>query len=104
MKPGKTNSPTGTPLPRDCVLEVVYFSRFSLFGLCLLIFIALIPSNILAQAKSPTPLKQDENCLACHGQPGMKSDSGKSILISKTAATLALCSSSSKSCTSTVVE
>jgi cytochrome b subunit of formate dehydrogenase len=25
--------------------------------------------------------KQDENCLACHGQPGFKSDSGKSISV-----------------------
>ena len=81
MKPKKTNSPTGTPLPRDCVLEVVCFSRFSFFGLCLLIFIALIPSSILAQTKSPKPLKQDETCLACHGQAGMKSESGKSISI-----------------------
>ncbi|MGA9543013.1 MAG: cytochrome b/b6 domain-containing protein [Candidatus Sulfotelmatobacter sp.] len=34
-----------------------------------------------AQAKAPQPLKQDESCLACHGQAGIKSDSGKSISI-----------------------
>ena len=34
-----------------------------------------------AQAKLPQPLKQDESCLACHGQPGMTSGSGKSISI-----------------------
>ncbi|MFZ1931401.1 MAG: hypothetical protein WAU50_19835, partial [Candidatus Sulfotelmatobacter sp.] len=34
-----------------------------------------------AQAKAPHPLKQDESCLACHGQPGMTSEKGKSISI-----------------------
>ena len=34
-----------------------------------------------AQAKPPHPLKQDESCLACHGQAGMTSGSGKSISI-----------------------
>lgn len=37
-----------------------------------------------AQAKSPQPLKQDENCLACHGQAGMTSGSGKNISIDPT--------------------
>lgn len=37
-----------------------------------------------AQASAPRPLKQDESCLACHGQPGMTSDSGKSISIDST--------------------
>ena len=32
-----------------------------------------------AQAKLAQPLKQDESCLACHGQAGMTSDKGKSI-------------------------
>ncbi|MGC2271631.1 MAG: cytochrome b/b6 domain-containing protein [Candidatus Sulfotelmatobacter sp.] len=31
------------------------------------------------QVALPQPLKQDESCLACHGQPGMKSGSGKNI-------------------------
>jgi len=34
-----------------------------------------------AQASAPHPLKQDESCLACHGQPGMTSEKGKSIPI-----------------------
>jgi hypothetical protein len=34
-----------------------------------------------AQSKSPAPLKQDEECMACHGQPGMTSATGKSISI-----------------------
>jgi cytochrome b subunit of formate dehydrogenase len=33
------------------------------------------------QARAPQPLKQDENCLACHGQAGMTSGTGKSISI-----------------------
>jgi len=31
--------------------------------------------------KQAPPLKQDETCLACHGQPGMKSEAGKEISI-----------------------
>jgi formate dehydrogenase gamma subunit len=42
---------------------------------------ALTPILVRAQAKIPHPLKQDENCLGCHGQPGMTSASGKSISI-----------------------
>jgi cytochrome b subunit of formate dehydrogenase len=34
-----------------------------------------------AQPKTPHPLKQDESCLACHGQAGMTSSAGKSISI-----------------------
>ena len=34
-----------------------------------------------AQPKTPRPLKQDESCLACHGQAGMTSSTGKSISI-----------------------
>lgn len=34
-----------------------------------------------AQVRAPQPLKQDESCLACHGQPGMTSGDGKSISI-----------------------
>jgi cytochrome b subunit of formate dehydrogenase len=34
-----------------------------------------------AQPKAPLPLKQDETCLACHGQAGMTSSTGKSISI-----------------------
>ena len=33
------------------------------------------------QGKSPQPLKQDEACLACHGQAGMKSEKGRDIAI-----------------------
>ncbi|MGA9392376.1 MAG: cytochrome b/b6 domain-containing protein [Candidatus Sulfotelmatobacter sp.] len=34
-----------------------------------------------AQSKLPAPLKQDGNCLACHGQAGTTSASGKSVSI-----------------------
>ena len=37
-----------------------------------------------AQVKAPQPLKQDESCLACHGQAGMTAGNGKSISIDPT--------------------
>jgi formate dehydrogenase gamma subunit len=37
-------------------------------------------TSAAAQAQS-TPLKQDENCLACHGQAGMTSSTGTSIFV-----------------------
>jgi formate dehydrogenase gamma subunit len=55
--------------------------RFSFIGLLLFLVPALIPHQLLAQPKAPVPLKQDESCLACHGQAGMTSASGKSISI-----------------------
>jgi formate dehydrogenase gamma subunit len=51
------------------------------------LLLAVSGTSALAQqkpAQSPKqfqPLKQDEACLACHGQPGMKSDKGKDISI-----------------------
>jgi formate dehydrogenase gamma subunit len=49
----------------------------SFCGLLLAIW-TLIPFPAVAQSALP---KQDENCLACHGQAGMKTSSGKSILV-----------------------
>lgn len=48
-----------------------------------LLFLAFSSSFALArrQENPAQPLKQDEPCLACHGQPGMKSENGKSISI-----------------------
>jgi formate dehydrogenase gamma subunit len=34
-----------------------------------------------SHSQAPLPLKQDESCLACHGQAGMTSTNGKSITI-----------------------
>ena len=53
----------------------------SLLALFILFFCVPKPLRARAQASSPQPLKQDESCLACHGQAGMKSDAGKSISI-----------------------
>ena len=51
------------------------------FGRAFLLFVlALIPGLLTAQPKQSGP-RQDEACLACHGQAGMKSDSGKDISI-----------------------
>jgi Class III cytochrome C family len=61
--------------------------RFGLVFLALILLAGLLSlgspahARARAQAKLPKPLKLDESCLACHGQPGMKSDSGKSISI-----------------------
>ena len=65
----------------------IAIGRFGLVFLALLFwpvcFQLGIPAHARAraQAKLPHPLKQDESCLACHGQAGMTSDSGKSISI-----------------------
>lgn len=54
----------------------------SFFILLLLVSVcALIPGRAYGQPKPAQPLKQDESCLACHGQAGMTSATGKSISI-----------------------
>jgi formate dehydrogenase gamma subunit len=61
-------------------------SRTKVFGLnafrLLLFLLTLLPSFQPAQAKQPSIPKADQPCLGCHGQAGMKSDSGKSISVS----------------------
>jgi cytochrome b subunit of formate dehydrogenase len=42
---------------------------------------AFIPELLTAQPKQSTPPNRDADCLACHGQAGMKSDAGKNISI-----------------------
>lgn len=49
-------------------------------ALLLLLFADIFPLPLAAHPQTK-PSKQDEACLACHGQPGMKSDSGKDISI-----------------------
>lgn len=51
------------------------------FLILFVIVLTFILSPLAAQSKPPQTLKQDENCLACHGQAGMKSDAGKSLSI-----------------------
>ena len=48
-----------------------------------LVFLAFLSPSLLAgqQEKPAQPLEQDEACLACHGEPEMKSEKGKSISI-----------------------
>jgi len=57
------------------------FDCLTLLFLIALLLCAPLPIAARAQTKAPQPLKQDESCLACHGQAGMKSDKGKSISI-----------------------
>lgn len=40
-----------------------------------------LPISARKQEKSAQPLKQDETCLACHGQPDLKSEKGANISI-----------------------
>jgi formate dehydrogenase gamma subunit len=51
-------------------------------GLLVVLVCVLHPSQIAGQQpKEAQPPKQDEACLACHGQAGMKSEAGKDISI-----------------------
>ena len=53
-----------------------------LFLVTLILFVFAPPSaRARSQVKFPPPLKQDENCLACHGQAGMTAGNGKSISV-----------------------
>ena len=54
-------------------------TRSALFS-CSLLLAACAILSARAQAQS-TSSKQDENCLACHGQAGMTSATGKSIFV-----------------------
>ena len=56
---------------------------FSIFLIFLLSICIALPVRAGSKTQpKPTPsLKQDESCLACHGQAGMTSPSGKSISI-----------------------
>jgi formate dehydrogenase gamma subunit len=82
-------------LPNSAQGAAEGIKRLSLFCLLLLLSVGLcsilasVPAHARAraraqaqaQARAPRPLKQDESCLACHGQAGMTSVSGKSISI-----------------------
>lgn len=50
-------------------------------ALAFVLLISCWSPSIAAQDKAAQPLKQDEACLACHGQPDMKSEKGKDISI-----------------------
>jgi formate dehydrogenase gamma subunit len=71
----------GTGRTADISRRWSFIHGVSLLSACLFSICALIPARVLAQPKAPQPLKQDESCLACHGQAGMTSASGKSISI-----------------------
>ena len=52
-----------------------------LFALLILLAFSFLPSFARNQERPPQPLKQDEACLTCHGQAGMKSEKGAEISI-----------------------
>ncbi len=75
-----------TQRERDAAERLGVVFLVLLFATCLFSVSTPLPTWARSQAKPahsqlPQPLKQDENCLACHGQPGMTSGSGKSISI-----------------------
>ena len=55
--------------------------RLTAYGLLIALAWVLAPTRVAANAKSPSPPKQDEACLACHGTAGMKSERGKDIYV-----------------------
>ena len=76
MTSGRSSLPKRAPRATGVVRRLNFIL---LISVCLLIACALVTTPARAQAKPPHPLPQDESCLACHGQPGMTSASGKSI-------------------------
>ncbi len=56
-------------------LDLVLLTLIALF------FAAFAPGLAWGQPKKAQPLKQDESCLACHGQAGMTGNNGKSVSI-----------------------
>ncbi len=75
MKTGST-----TLLSALIVRRGTFYTGLFLITLVLLVF-ATLPASARSQVKFPPPLKQDESCLACHGQAGMTAGNGKSISI-----------------------
>ena len=73
--------PTRAPRAAEIFRRWNFAHLVLLLSVCLLAICVLIPTRVRAQAKSPHPLKQGESCLACHGEAGMTSASGKSISI-----------------------
>ena len=73
--------PSRTPRAADIFRSAGFVCLVLLLSVGLFLAGALLPPRVRAQAKPSHPLKQDESCLACHGQAGMKSGSGKSISI-----------------------
>lgn len=65
--------PTRNANPRAC--------QTLLAGLLIAFVCLLVPADARAQSGKSQTLPQDETCLTCHGQAGMKSEAGKSISI-----------------------
>ena len=73
--------PSRTPSAEEIIRRFNFAYLVLLLSGCILLFFALIPIPVRAQAKAGRPLEQDESCLSCHGEAGMKSDKGKSLSI-----------------------
>jgi formate dehydrogenase gamma subunit len=73
--------PSRTPSTEEIIRRFNFAYLVLLLSGCILLFFTLIPAPVRAQAKAGHPLEQDESCLSCHGEAGMKSDKGKSLSI-----------------------
>ena len=73
--------PSRTPSTEEIIRRFNFAYLVLLLSGCILLFFALIPVPVRAQAKAAHPLEQDLSCLSCHGEAGMKSDKGKSLSI-----------------------
>ena len=77
--------PNKTQRVRNGMGRLSFYCLVSLLALYFFSISVPVPAQARAraraQASTPHPLKEDENCLACHGQPGMTSEKGKSISI-----------------------
>ena len=67
--------------PEVMAKRSVLISKTPLLGMTFFLLMAPILMQARPQAKAPQPLKQDESCLACHGQAGMAAANGKSISV-----------------------
>lgn len=69
---------------RRCFLRTTTFLTLAAFCLCESSVAGdtkKAPDARKPQKAAAQPLKQDESCLACHGQPGVKSEKGRDISI-----------------------
>ncbi len=73
--------PSRTPSTEEIIRRFNFAYLVLLLSGCILLFFALIPVPVRAQAKAGHPLEQDVSCLSCHGEAGMKSDKGKNLSI-----------------------
>jgi hypothetical protein len=76
MKSGSSAS-SGITRPADVLKRTGSSYFIFLLSIFFLSNFTIVSASARAQGKLPPPLKQDESCLACHGQAGMTAGNGK---------------------------